>query len=122
MLTLDGYDLSRLELRRGSRVELERRTSLGGRDLLSSRTMQQQDLDIVGGAGWGWLDRATFEELRGQLETPGTALELVHDSGAYTVRGRIEDGRPVTGDHVRPYPVEADGDRIHNVLIMLRTV
>lgn len=126
MNTLGGYDLEDLAWPDEAApwgVEAAVATSLAGTPIIWERArIGGRPIDLVGGAGSGWLPRATIMALAALASVPGQVLDLVWSGKVIPVRFRNEDHPAIEAEPVRPGPDVPEGMKYRNVTIKLMEV
>lgn len=75
--------------------------SLSGRQIVWEATQQSRPITLEGGEDFGWISRATMDELMAMAGVPGAVYSLtLHDGTVRRVRFRHEEAPVIVGTPV----------------------
>lgn len=97
-------------------------TLAGGMVIWEQRQTAGKQINLVGGADFGWLTRGTLKTLRDMAALPGASYALQTAHGNYTVRFRNEEPPAIAASPIVERPNPADTDWYNNVQIKLMEV
>lgn len=96
--------------------------SLGGTPLIWEDNRFGNELDLVGGEDFGWIDRDTMEQLLALSSVPNNTYTLDFEGDIKVVRFRNESPPAISADPIIPRPNHDGSDWYNNVRIKLMEV
>jgi hypothetical protein len=97
-------------------------TLAGGMVIWEQRQTAGRQINLVGGADFGWLARSVLKSLKAMAAIPGASYSLQTSVGNYTVRFRNEEPPAIAASPIVERPNPEDADWYNNVQIKLMEV
>ena len=105
-----------------SKIQSSVHTAADGSPIIYEKSVSYGEIDLVGGADFGWLSHATMKEIEALAKVVGASYTLNYDGTVYTVRFRNENPPVLSGDQIIERSNIDNQDWYSNVIIKFMEV
>lgn len=103
-------------------IDSEIETADDGTLILYEKEIKYKEIDLIGGADWGWLTLSTLRSLQELGKVIGSTYELFYEGEVFNVRFRTEDIPVIYGEKLIKRSNQNTTDYYNNVFIKLMEV
>ncbi len=124
MITIEGVDITGLVIEDDfvSQVVGVTQTANDGSLIVYEQAIKFKELNLIGGADWGWLNKDTLTQLRDMSNVIGAVYEFDYEGELSVVRFRSEDIPVVYGKSLIKRSNTQDTDYYNDIVIKLTQV
>jgi len=123
-ITLESIDITGLVISDEFMTSISGVTQVAndGSLIVYEQEIKFNDIILIGGSDWGWLDRATMASLHSMANVLDATYELDYEGTSHTVRFKSEDIPVISGDQLIKRSNVTSTDYYSNVIIKLMEV
>ena len=97
-------------------------TASSGSVIVYEREIKYFQIDLMGGADWGWLELSMIKNLQNLAKTIGSTYALDYEGVLFNVRFRTEEPPVVYGEKIINRSNQSNTDWYNNIAIKLMEI